>query len=60
MDEKLLVDVIEKNKRLICSIISKYANYYEFDDLYQVSVIGIMKAYQNYDTSSMAKFSTYA
>lgn len=60
MDEKLLVDVIEKNKRLICSIISKYANYYEFDDLYQVSVIGIMKAYQNYDTSLMAKFSTYA
>lgn len=60
MDEKLLVDVIKDNKKLICSIINKYTKYYEFDDLYQVSVIGIMKAYQNYKTDSNAKFSTYA
>lgn len=60
MDEKLLIDVIQDNKKLICSIISKYTSYYEFDDLYQVSVIGIIKAYSNYDKNSNAKFSTYA
>lgn len=60
MDEKLLIDVIQDNKKLICSIISKYTSYYEFDDLYQVSVIGIIKAYSNYDKNSSAKFSTYA
>ena len=45
---------------LIYSIINKYTKYYEFDDLYQVSVIGIMKAYNNYNENSNAKFSTYA
>lgn len=60
MDEKQLIDVIKSNKRLICSIINKYTKYYEFDDLYQVSVIGIMKAYNNYNENSNAKFSTYA
>ena len=47
MNEKTLIDVIKENKKLICSIINKYTKYYEFDDLYQVSIIGIMKAHQN-------------
>lgn len=60
MNDTLLIDVIEKNKNLICSIINKYARYYEFDDLYQVSIIGIMKAYQNYKEDKGVKFTTYA
>lgn len=60
MDDKELIGIIKDNKRLICSIINKYTKYYEFDDLYQVSVIGIMKAYNNYNEESNAKFSTYA
>jgi len=60
MNDIKLLDLIKENKRLICSIINKYTNYYEFDDLYQVSVIGIIKAYQNFDNSYNVKFTTYA
>lgn len=60
MDDKILIDVIKENKNLICSIINKYARYYEFDDLYQVSIIGIMKAYQNFKEEKNVKFTTYA
>ena len=64
IDEKLnneeIINIIKENKGLMYSIISKYTKYYEFDDLYQVSVIGIMKAYNNYNENSNAKFSTYA
>lgn len=60
MDNQTLVKLIDDNKRLICSIINKYTKYYEFDDLYQVSVIGIIKAYQNYNENYNVKFTTYA
>lgn len=60
MNDKTLVELIKENKNLICSIINKYTGYYEFDDLYQVSIIGIMKAYQNYDKEKGVKFTTYA
>lgn len=60
MTNQVLIDTIKENKKLICSIINKYTKYYEFDDLYQVSVIGIIKAYNNYNENSNAKFSTYA
>lgn len=60
MNEKTLIDVIKENKKLICSIINKYTKYYEFDDLYQVSIIGIMKAHQNYKKERNVKFTTYA
>ncbi len=59
-DNTALVKLIKENKGLICSIINKYTNYYEFDDLYQVSIIGIMKAYQNYKKEKNVKFTTYA
>ena len=58
--DKTLVELIKENKNLICSIINKYAKYYEFDDLYQVSIIGIMKAYQNFNKDLGVKFTTYA
>ena len=45
---------------MICSIINKYTKYYEFEDLYQVSIIGIMKANQNYKPEIGVKFTTYA
>ena len=52
--------VIIKNNNLIYSIINKYIRYYDADDLYQTGVIGILKAYKNYDNSKNCKFSTYA
>lgn len=59
MDDQILINVIKENKGLICSIINKYTKYYEFDDLYQVSIIGITKAYRNYDSTKNTKFTTY-
>lgn len=52
--------VILKNSNLIYSIINKYTKYYDVDDLYQTGVIGILKAYKNYDSTKNCKFSTYA
>lgn len=60
MNATVPIELIKENKNLICSIINKYARYYEFDDLYQVSIIGIMKAYQNYKRDRRVKFTTYA
>ena len=60
MTTKLPIELIKENKNLICSIINKYTRYYEFDDLYQVSIIGIIKAYQNFDKEKGVKFTTYA
>ena len=59
MNETKLTNLIKENKGLICSIINKYTKYYEFDDLYQVSVIGIIKAYQNFDETRDVKITTY-
>ena len=60
MNNQVLVDIINENKGLIYSIIKKNVGYYEFDDLYQVSIIGIIKAFNNYDASNGVKFTTYA
>ena len=60
MNDQVLVDIIKENKGLIYSIIKKYVSYYEFDDLYQVSIIGIIKAFNNYDATNVVKFTTYA
>ena len=60
MDDLVLANLIEDNKGLIYSIIKKYTKYYEFDDLYQVSVMGIIKAFNNYDPRCGTKFTTYA
>ena len=55
-----ITDIILKNDGLIYKIISKYRNYFELDDLYQVAVIGIIKAYNNYKEGYNAKFISYA
>lgn len=60
MTSVLPIQLIKENKNLICSIINKYSKYYEFDDLYQVSIIGMMKAYQNFNKDKGVKFTTYA
>ena len=60
MNDTKTLELIKENKRLICSIINRYTKYYEFDDLYQVSVIGIIKAAQNYNECYNVKFTTYA
>ncbi len=48
------------NLRLVLSCLQKFMNRGENpDDLFQVGVIGLIKAIDNFDTSLMVKFSTY-
>lgn len=55
-----ITDLIIENEALIYKIISKYKNYFELDDLYQVAVMGIIKAYKNYQSNYDTKFISYA
>ena len=56
----MLNQLIEENKNLIYSIIYKYKNYCDLDDLFQTGVIGLIKAYKTFDENRNTKFSTHA
>ena len=53
-------DVIDSCGNLVYAIIQKYFKGYEIEDLYQVGIMGIIKAYNNYKEDKNTKFSTYA
>ena len=53
------LEVINLNTNLIYKIASKFYNV-DLEDLYQVGVVGILKAYNNYQKNGTTKFSTYA
>lgn len=55
-----ILKLINDNKKLIYKIAGKYSLHYDIEDLYQVGIIGLMKAYKNYNSNLNAKFSTYA
>ncbi len=55
-----ILKLINDNKKLIYKIAGKYSFHYDIEDLYQVGIIGLMKAYKNYNSNLNAKFSTYA
>lgn len=52
-------ELIESHMGLIKKIANKFYNCSR-EDLIQVGVIGLLKAYQNYKDTKIAKFSTYA
>lgn len=53
--------LIRGNLRLVLSVVQRFANRGEnMDDLFQVGVIGLIKAIDNFDVSLGVKFSTYA
>ncbi len=60
LENEEIYNLIIENESFIYSIINNYKNYCDIDDLYQVGVIGMIKAYQNYDKNSSAKFTSYA
>ncbi len=51
---------IEDYEKLVYSIINKYSFFGDVEDLYQVGMMGLLKASENYDASFDTKFSTYA
>ncbi|MBE5865832.1 MAG: SigB/SigF/SigG family RNA polymerase sigma factor [Lachnospiraceae bacterium] len=53
--------LIEKNLGLVHHIVRRFAGRgYEMEDLFQIGVIGLMKAIDKFDLSLGLKFSTYA
>ncbi len=53
--------LVNGNLRLVLSVIQRFSNRGENpDDLFQVGVIGLMKAIDNFDISQNVRFSTYA
>lgn len=54
------IDTILEYEGIVYSIISRYTNYFDKDDLYQVGMIGLLNAYKNYKDDKNTKFSSYA
>ncbi len=52
--------VINDNQNLVYGIANQFRNYHQKEDLYQVGKMGLIKAYQNFDDTKGAKFTTYA
>lgn len=55
-----LGEIIVENEGLIYKIINKYSNYFELEDLYQVAVMGLIKASKTYNSEYGTKFTSYA
>lgn len=55
-----MLDQVIENENLVYSIIHKYGNYYDLEDLYQVGMIGLINASKNFKEGVGTKFSTYA
>lgn len=52
--------LINGNLRLVLSVIQRFANRGEdVDDLFQIGVVGLIKAINNFDMSKDVRFSTY-
>ena len=53
--------LIEANLPLVTSISKKFTNRgYEYEDIYQIGFMGLVKAIKNFDEKYNVKFSTYA
>ena len=52
-------EIIKVNEKLIYKIASRFYNC-DKEDLYQVGVVGLIKAIKNYKADSNTKFTTYA
>lgn len=59
-DENAKQIILENNSALLKSIVSRFRGKgVEYDDLYQIACIGLLKAINNFDESFGVKFSTY-
>lgn len=60
-DEEAKKLLIEANLKLVLSILKRFnKEKYNMDDLFQIGVIGLIKAIDNFDLSYNLKLSTYA
>lgn len=60
-DEEARVQLYQANVGLIYMVLERFKNSsYEYEDLYQVASIGLVKAIDKFDRSYNVRFSTYA
>lgn len=60
-DEQAKEELVKRNIALVKSIVKRFLNRgYEYEDLFQIGVIGLIKAINNYDPKFNVQFSTYA
>lgn len=60
-DESALNKVVEHNLKLVLKVTYRFkSSGYELQDLFQIGVIGLIKAVKGFDISKGFKFSTYA
>ena len=60
-DEVAMNRLIEMNLPLVSSLSKKFLNRgYDYEDIFQIGCIGLVKAIKNFDDSFNVKFSTYA
>lgn len=60
-DKKAMDTLIEMNLPLVSSISKKFLNRgYDYEDIFQIGSIGLVKAIKNFDNKFNVKFSTYA
>ena len=60
-DEEAMNRLIEANLPLVTSISKKFINRgYDYEDIYQIGCMGLVKAIKNFDDKYNVKFSTYA
>ncbi|HOB20706.1 MAG TPA: RNA polymerase sporulation sigma factor SigF, partial [Candidatus Atribacteria bacterium] len=60
-DEEAKDRLVRKNIALVKSLVKKFLNRgYEYEDLFQLGSIGLIKAIQNYEPKYNVRFSTYA
>lgn len=60
-DQQAKEYILEQNLNLVRSIVHRFTNRgYEWDDLFQIGCIGLIKAIERFDLRFSVKFSTYA
>lgn len=60
-DDNIKEQLVLSNLKLVLSLVQKYhLRTNNLDDLFQVGIIGLIKAIDNFDTSLNVRFSTYA
>lgn len=60
-DQQAKTYILESNLNLVRSIVYRFMNRgYEWDDLFQIGCIGLIKAIERFDINFSVKFSTYA
>ena len=60
-DVEAMEELVRCNMALVRSIVKKYVNRgVEYDDLYQIGSMGLVKAVKNFDAAYNVRFSTYA